>query len=65
VKDFIEFIRRPFYKKRRKHQALLSRVSRLEILVDYLIESPRWTESEEMGFNGQKNRKLIFRLCRN
>ncbi len=61
MKNFIEFIMHPFYKKRRKHLALLSRVSRLEILVGYLIESPKWTESEEAGFNGQKNRKLIFK----
>ena len=61
AKNFIEFIMHPFYKKRRKHQALVSRVSRLGILVDHLIESPKWTESEDTGFNGQKNRKLIFK----
>lgn len=61
MKNLIKFLKPPSY---RKFQKLRSRVSDLEVAVDCLIgcltNNPKWVESEEIGFNGQKHRKLIF-----
>ncbi len=57
MNNVIKFLFHPFF---RKYHDLLSRVSALETAVDCLINSPKWVESEEVGFNGQRHRKIIF-----
>jgi hypothetical protein len=51
-----------FFNRRssRKKQELKARLSNLETVVDCLLSSPRWSDSEEVGFNGQAHRKAIF-----
>jgi hypothetical protein len=58
MKSALKFFARPIY---RRYQDLIFRVSSLETAVDSLIVSPKWTNSDEIGFNGQRHRKLIFR----
>lgn len=58
MNNVVKFLFRPFF---RKYRDLLFRVSTLETAVDCLINGPRWVESEEIGFNGQRHRKIIFR----
>ncbi len=40
---------------------LQMRLRNLETVVDVLIESPKYVASEDVGFNGQQFRKLIFK----
>jgi len=60
VKNVIKYLFHPSLVYR-KYQDLIFLVSSLETAVDCLIDSPKWIESEEIGFNGQKYRKLIFK----
>lgn len=57
MKRLIKFGLKPWY---RKYTALVARISNLETAIDCLIDSPRWTPSDAVGFNGQRHRKLIF-----
>lgn len=57
MKKIAKLLINPIYKK---YQDLLFRVSDLEFAVDYLIESPKYIDSDDSGFNGQKYRKQIF-----
>jgi hypothetical protein len=53
----IKFLLAPYF---RRYEAMKFRLSNLEIAVDYMIDSPKWMESDKTGFNGQRLRKLIF-----
>lgn len=57
VKTMIKFLISPAHKK---YKDLLFRISNLETAVNCLIESPKYVESLEVGFNGQAHRKVIF-----
>jgi hypothetical protein len=57
MKEIMKLLLKPVYEKYRR---LLLRVSSLETIVDYLIESPKYIDSDSIGFNGQKYRKQIF-----
>lgn len=43
-----------------RYEALLLRLSNLETALECLIESPRWADSDDVGFNGQRIRKQTF-----
>lgn len=59
MKAVFDFLRRPAFGKKYKH--LKSRISNLEIVVDFLINSPTYVDSEDDGYNGQAFRRIIFR----
>ena len=57
AKTLIKFIAPPVYKV---CKSLLSRIASLELAVDSLINSPKYVDCEDGGFNGQLFRKTIF-----
>ena len=59
MKALFDFLRWPTFRKKYKH--LKSRMANLEIVVDFLINSPTYIDSEDDGYNGQAFRKIIFR----
>jgi hypothetical protein len=65
MKKVLKFITLPIYRKYKDVLIQLSdldtRLTNLEMAVDCLIEHPIWVKSEEIGFNWQKQRKLIFK----
>jgi hypothetical protein len=65
IKKALHFFSLPINKKYKDVLVRLSdldtRLSNLEMAVDCLIEHPSWVDSKEIGFNWQRQRKLIFR----
>jgi predicted O-methyltransferase YrrM len=64
MKSLLKFLTKPVYQR---YQQLNSRISSLEREIngmtkafDFLADHPKWLESEQIGFNGQQNRKKIF-----
>jgi predicted O-methyltransferase YrrM len=51
---------RLFERRRRERRELSFRVQTLETAVDCLLNSPKYVDAEDVGFNGQKFRKAIF-----
>lgn len=54
-----------FKRTHRRYTDLMLRISCLETAVDCLISNPKWTESENTGFNGQRYRKAVFQDLQN
>ena len=47
----------PFYSK---YVKVMSRISALEMALDYALRSPEYIDEEAYAFNGQHHRKRIF-----
>ncbi len=57
-------MKNPLQRNKRKFQALENRIIFLEAALETFLNSPVYVESENIGFNGQKIRKMIFNnLC--
>jgi hypothetical protein len=49
-----------FQKRKREVRELAFRLQTLETAVDCLLNSPKYVDADDVGFNGQKFRKAIF-----
>ena len=58
MKDLVKLLFSPISSR---YQELIRRVFYLETMVDHLVDPSAYIESEEVGFNGQKCRKIIFK----
>jgi len=57
-------MRNPLQRNKRKFQALETRIIFLEAAIETILNSPIYVDAENIGFNGQKIRKMIFNnLC--
>jgi hypothetical protein len=57
IKRLLDIVRGP---RRAEFAALARRVKNLENALDYAIDMQPWVASEEVGFNGQRQRKMLF-----
>ena len=58
MKDLVKLLFSPISSR---YQELIRRVFYLETMVEHLVDPSAYIESEEVGFNGQKCRKIIFK----
>jgi len=59
-------MKNPFQRNKRRFYALENRIIFLEAALETYFNSPTYTDSDEIGFNGQSFRKQIFNdLCNN
>jgi predicted O-methyltransferase YrrM len=57
-------MKNPLQRNKRRFQALENRIIFLEAALETFLNSPVYVDSENIGFNGQKIRKMIFNdLC--
>ena len=58
-------MKNPLQRNKRKFQALENRIIFLEAALETILRAPQYVGSENIGFNGQRIRKMIFNeLCR-
>jgi len=58
IKRLLDVLRGP---RRAEFSALVRRVKNLENALDHVIDTQPWVASEDVGFNGQSQRKRLFK----